>query len=96
MPWRVWGCDPPKDKRAICRAIASPSQGSNDANESCCIYTPEYVHTTRKRRKKTPIIIVYCKRGFSENIEGVSLKISPGGQPPGPHYFSSPVSYQCA
>ena len=96
VPRRVLGCDPSADKRSIYRAIARPVQGGNDADESCCIYTPEYAHTTRKRPKKTPIFIVYCKRGFSGNKEGVSLKVSPGGQPPDPHYLSSPVSYHFA
>ena len=67
--YRGWygGCDSPTDKRAICRAIASPLQGSNDADEPCCIYTPEYVHTTGQRPKKTRIFILYCKGAFPES-----------------------------
>ena len=96
VPRRVWGCDPSTEKRAICRVIASPLQGSNGADESCCIYTPEYVHTTGKRPKKTPIFIIFCKGGFSGNLEGFSLKISPGVKPSDLHFLSSSVSYHSA
>ena len=71
-------------------------KGSNGADESCCIYTPEYVHATRKRPKKTSISIKFCKGGFSGNLEGLSLKISPEGQLPDSHFLSSPVSYHSA
>jgi len=58
------------------------------------VYELQNMFMPQEKTKDDTNFIVYCKGGFSGILGGVSLKISPGGQPP--FSLSSPVSYHSA
>ena len=77
---RLWGCDPQQVRKQFVGQLHSLCKVAM-MRMNPAAYKLQNMFMPQEKTKEDTNFIVYCNRGFSGILGGVSLKFSPGDQP---------------